>query len=235
MMFVRYADDFIIGIIGSKADAIEIRDKLRAFLAEQLKLELSMQKTKITHARDEIAHFLGTDIRITPLELRPIRRSIRAGKTLISKAGTLPQLLCPINKLVDKLVSRGMAKPGGIPTSWGRMIHFESHQIVKHYCTIWQGISNYYSFVNNTGSLGRISYILKYSCVLTLAAKLKLGTKAKVFKKFGKDLTIKDANGKTIASMPNPSLANTMKFSSNATNPFVRLRSGYLSVSSRSR
>ena len=213
MMFVRYADDFIIGIIGSKEDATEIRDKLRIFLAEQLKLELSMQKTKITHARSELAHFLGTDIRITPLELRPVRTSIRSGETLISKAGTRPQLLCPINKLVDNLVARGMAKPGGVPTSWGRMIHFENHQIVKHYWTIWLGISNYYSFVNNTGSLGRIFYILKYSCVLTLAAKLKLGTKAKVFKRFGKDIAILDSNGKTLASMPNPSLANTFKFS----------------------
>lgn len=225
MVFVRYADDFIIGIIGSKEDAIEIRDKLRIFLADQLKLELSMQKTKITHARSELAHFLGTDIRITPLELRPVRKSIRAGDTLISKAGTRPQLLCPINKLVDKLVARGMAKPGGVPTRWGRMIHFETHQIVKHYWTIWRGISNYYSFVNNTGSLGRIFYILKYSCVLTLAAKLKLGTKAKVFKRFGKDINIQDApnGGKTLASMPNPSLANTFQFSANDTNPFIRL------------
>ena len=235
MMFVRYADDFIIGIIGSKEDATVIRDKLRIFLAEQLKLELSMQKTKITHARNEMAHFLGTDIRITPLELRPVTKSTRLGVTLISKAGTRPQLLCPINKLVGKLEARGIAKPGGVPTRWGRMIHFETHQIVKHYWTIWQGISNYYSFVNNTGSLGRIFYILKYSCVLTLAAKLKLGTKAKVFKRFGKDLAILDANGKTIASMPNPSLANTQKFSTNATNPFVRLEktwAGYLPVSS---
>lgn len=221
MMFVRYADDFIIGIIGSKEDATETRDNLRTFLADQLKLELSMQKTKITHARSELAHFLGTDIRITPLELRPVRTSIRSGETLISKAGTRPQLLCPINKLVDKLVARGMAKPGGVPTRWGRMIHFETHQIVKHYWTIWLGISNYYSFVNNTGSLGRIFYILKYSCVLTLAAKLKLGTKAKVFKRFGKEIAILDANGKTLASMPNPSLANTFKFSTNDTNPRV--------------
>lgn len=225
MIFVRYADDFIIGIIGSKEDATVIRDKLRIFLADKLKLDLNIQKTKITHARTEMAHFLGTDIRITPLELRPIRKSIRAGVTLISKVGTRPQLLCPVYKIVDKLVARGMAKPGGVPTRWGRMIHFETHRIVKHYWTIWQGISNYYSFVNNTGSLGRIFYILKYSCVLTLASKLKLGTKAKVFKRFRKDIAILDANGKIQASIPNPSLANTFKFNINQdqTNPFYRI------------
>lgn len=219
MMFVRYADDFIIGIIGSKEDATLIRDKLRSFLADKLKLEFSMQKTKITHARSEMAHFLGTYIRISPLELRPVRTSIPADKTLIWKVGSRPKLLAPINKLVDKLVARGMAKPGGVPTRWGPMIHFEKHQIVKLYWTIWLGICNYYPFVNNSRSLGRIFYILKYSCVLTLAAKLKLGTKAKVFKRFGKDIAILDANGNTLASMPNPSLANTYQFPTNDTNP----------------
>lgn len=223
MMFTRYADDFIIGIIGSKMDAGTIRENLRIFLDEQLKLELSMQKTKITHARDEIAHFLGTDIRITPLELRPIRKSTRNGQTLISKAATRPQLLCPITKLIDKLIARGIAKPGGEPTSWGRMIHFETHQIVNHYSTIWRGISNYYCFANNTGSMGRIFYILKYSCVLTLASKLKLKTKKKVFKRFGKDLTIMNNEGKVLATMPNPSLSNKLTFNVNTSNPFVRL------------
>lgn len=82
------------------------------------------------------------------------------------------------------------------------MIHFTNDQIVNHFKSISRGIFNYYSFVNNTGSLGRIHYILKYSCVLTLASKLKLRTKKKVFKKFGKDLNI-IVDNKKVASMPN--------------------------------
>jgi hypothetical protein len=56
-----------------------------------------------------------------------------------------------------------------------------------------------------------------YLCALTLAAKLKLGTKRKVFQRFGKALAFTDSNGQILASMPNPSLAKTNKFSSNAT------------------
>jgi hypothetical protein len=91
------------------------------------------------------------------------------------------------------------------------MFPFEVSQIVKHYYTIWKGISNYYSFADNYGSLGRIHYILKYSCLLTLASKLRLGTVKQTFKKFGKDTNI-IVNNKIVASFPNESFAKPKKF-----------------------
>lgn len=63
-----------------------------------------MNKTKITHAKTDIAYFLGTQIRITPNELKPYRTI------------TSPQILAPVNILVERLVKRGICKPGGIPT-----------------------------------------------------------------------------------------------------------------------
>ena len=57
--YVRYADDFLLGFIGPKTEAEAIKQQLRAFLREQLKLELSEEKTLITHARSEAARFLG--------------------------------------------------------------------------------------------------------------------------------------------------------------------------------
>ena len=82
------------------------------------------------------------------------------------------------------------------------MIHFEDYQIVNHFNQIWRGISSYYSFADNFGTLGRIHLILKYSCVLTLASKFKLISAKKICIKYGKDLEIKDSNGKIIASFP---------------------------------
>ena len=73
LKYVRYADDFLLGVIGNKADCVEIRDKIHNFLLNELKLNLNLDKTKITHARQDKAHFLGTDISITPLEKRPLR------------------------------------------------------------------------------------------------------------------------------------------------------------------
>ena len=41
LKYVRYADDFLIGIIGSKEDAVKIKDDIKRFLADRLALELS--------------------------------------------------------------------------------------------------------------------------------------------------------------------------------------------------
>jgi hypothetical protein len=59
LAYVRYADDFLIGFIGSKKDCLNLRDDLRKFLAEELKLELHQDKTNLTHATLGRARFLG--------------------------------------------------------------------------------------------------------------------------------------------------------------------------------
>lgn len=61
--YIRYADDFLVGIVGSKEDCVEFKAKIQKFLADRLKLELSDEKTLITHSA-EYARFLGYDIRI---------------------------------------------------------------------------------------------------------------------------------------------------------------------------
>lgn len=211
LKYVRYADDFLIGIIGSRADCVAIRDNIHDFLLKNLKLNINLEKIKITHARNDYAHYLGTDIKITPLEKRPLRLVTRGNSTYRMKTNTRPLLMAPIKKLVNKLTEKGFAKNGGIPIRSVRFLHFETNQIVNHFKQIWSGLSVYYSFADNYGSLGRIHYILKYSCVLTLASKLKLKTAKKVFTKFGKDIIIRDKDNNIIASFPDVSLAKKKK------------------------
>src|SRR6266699_2650104 len=62
LKYVRYADDFLLGFVGPRSEAEEIKQKLEAFLRDHLKLELSRTKTLITHARTEKARFLGYEI-----------------------------------------------------------------------------------------------------------------------------------------------------------------------------
>ena len=62
MYFCRYADDWLIGIIGSKADAQMTREWLAEYLKTELHLELSPEKTIITHVDDRV-RFLGYDIK----------------------------------------------------------------------------------------------------------------------------------------------------------------------------
>ncbi len=68
IQYSRYADDFIVGVIGSKADAEKIKNDIKAFLENKLKLEMSMEKTKITHSSEK-AHFLGYDITVSSLKV----------------------------------------------------------------------------------------------------------------------------------------------------------------------
>ena len=62
LRYCRYADDWLIGFIGPKSEAEEIKLQLEIFLREELHLELSKAKTLITHARSQAARFLGYDI-----------------------------------------------------------------------------------------------------------------------------------------------------------------------------
>lgn len=67
VQYTRYADDFIIGVIGSKADAEAIKKDVKIFLQKALKLEMSDTKTKVTHTGDR-ARFLGYDITVSRVQ-----------------------------------------------------------------------------------------------------------------------------------------------------------------------
>ena len=192
MVMVRYADDVLIGVIGSKSDVIRIREDLRTFLTERLQLTLSLDKSKITHSSKDKAYFLGTEIRITPYSKRPLRTLIRNEETITCAVTPRPQLLAPIKKIVEKLKAAGYCKmKNNRPTRKGSLIHYELETIIEHYLAIASGIINYYSFASNFARIrARVLYILYYSCVLTFASKLKLKTKAKVITKYGTKLKV---------------------------------------------
>ena len=63
LKYIRYADDFILGVKGNKEDYQWIKSKLSEFIGGTLKMELSEEKTLITHS-SECARFLGYDVRV---------------------------------------------------------------------------------------------------------------------------------------------------------------------------
>jgi hypothetical protein len=77
---VRYADDFLLGFNGPRSEAEEIKHQLRDFLREELKLELSEEKTLITHARSEAARFLGYEVTTLQEERKNGKAIYREGK-----------------------------------------------------------------------------------------------------------------------------------------------------------
>jgi group II intron reverse transcriptase/maturase len=57
-LYVRYCDDFVVLCDGNKQQAEAMKQELTTFLAEHLKLDLSQEKTKVTHVNDGF-EFLG--------------------------------------------------------------------------------------------------------------------------------------------------------------------------------
>jgi group II intron reverse transcriptase/maturase len=195
LCYVRYADDFLIGVIGSKEEATLITDKIRVFLKDSLKLDLHHTKTKPTHANSDQVLFLGAMIKIVPMSGFQCKNNKAGHNTQVSYR---PQLRIPLALIVNRLEAKGILhKVRKTPTRLGWLIPFTNSQIVQYYNKIYVGLDNYYSFVDDRSLLQRIHYILKTSCVLSLASKLKLKTKNKVYSKYGKKLTIKD-NGKEV-------------------------------------
>lgn len=200
MDYFRYADDFIIGVDGSKKDCIELKNKINDFLRTKLNLVLNLDKTKITQAQKESANFLGYRINKTVMRKMPIRRD-KIGR--ISQVVPRPILDSPIDIIIKRLIEWKYANKAGNPTRNARFINHHLSDIINHYRSIERGILNYYFLANNYNSLAaRVHYILKYSCVLTIASKMKLKTKKKVFKKYGKDLSILNEKKKIIACYP---------------------------------
>lgn len=202
LRYIRYADVFILGVIGSKNDSARIKDQISIFLKDKLLLDVSQEKTKITHATTEKAKFLGVQIRISPVHINPYNVVNYKGRGYkVVKGFSRLLLLAPIPCIVNKFAEKGYLSAKGQPTRVGRLLYLGEDILIQHYLSIARGLLNYYSFVNNYArARARVLFILKYSCALTLCAKLNLRTTKKTFRKLGYNLNAKDANGNITAS-----------------------------------
>jgi hypothetical protein len=159
LRYIRYADDQLLGFTGPKAEAEEIKQRLAAFLRDDLKLELSQDKTLITHARTRAARFLNYGV-ITQ-HGTPVTQGRRAGNggtglrvpPDVIKAKTAPYL------------KRG--KPAHRP-AW---IAESDHTIVATYGATYRGIVQYYLLAGNVYRLNRLTWVMETSMLRTLAAK----------------------------------------------------------------
>ena len=211
MKYVRYADGFLIGIIGSKTDCKEIRCSISDILLKRFYLKLNFKKTKIVHAKQDSAYFLGYNICVSLPTKDRIQYLSKRGHKLV-RITSRPLLNAPIKKILLKLSSVGYCKRNGTPTRLGKLLHESLTEIIYKYKSLQNGLLNYYSMANNYGRLSaRIHYILKYSCALTIASKMKLGTLKKVFNQYGANLEIRDEAGKTIQSYPKISYSRPKK------------------------
>jgi Type II intron maturase/Reverse transcriptase (RNA-dependent DNA polymerase) len=189
--YLRYADDWLIGICGPRTLAEQVKEELRAFLSHRLKLTLSEEKTHITHARKEQARFLGTRLAIGRKGIQRVVTTNNGSGRPIKRRSTGSEIVmtAPRDELVKKLHTKGFCTATGQPTTKLAWIHLDADQIIVLYNGINRGLQNYYRFADNFGHLTRIQYILKFSLAKTLAAKYKCSVR-QVFRRFGKIPTV---------------------------------------------
>jgi len=200
--YVRYADDWMIGVAGDRKLALQIKAQITHFIKYALLQELHPVKTKVTDLRADNAYFLGYEIFLP--RNRPI--STYKGKGVQTIRRGQPQLRfdIPVSKIMYRYAQRGYLKKltnKVRPISRASYTGLEDYVIVNHYRKIWFGLLNYYSGCTNRGRLQYIHYLLHMSCAMTLAHRHRTSS-SKIFKKHGKNLSIKIPHTDKTISFP---------------------------------
>jgi group II intron reverse transcriptase/maturase len=160
LRYVRYADDELLGFTGPKAEAEEIKESLTRFLRDELALELSQEKTLITHARTRAARFLNYDI-LTQSDSQRVVNGRRAANAVIGLR--VPKDV--VKAKITPFLKRGQ------PAHRSEWINEDDHTIVATYGAIYRGIVQYYLPAGNVHRLDRLRWVMETSMLKTLAAK----------------------------------------------------------------
>lgn len=176
IQYVRYADDFIVGVIGSHEDAKKLKQDLTVFLKEKLGLTLSTEKTKITNTAEN-ARFLGYDISVS--RSQDIKR-LKNGKRQRVYSGVV-QLRMPLEKWTAKLLEYGairIKKDESGKERWktmprGKLINRTDIEILSRYNSEIRGLYNYYAIAGNVSTLNHFSSRMKYSMLKTFGSKYR--------------------------------------------------------------
>ena len=187
-MYVRYADDFVFIVEGPRSEAVEIKNKIKIFLEENTGLELSDEKTLVSHVGKGF-NFLGAHIKSSRhVGYRMKTRTVK-GTRITMRANVRANVNVPINTLIEKLIKAGFARRNHkgelLAKPMTAMVNMDHATIIQFYNPKIHGIINYYSFARNRVSILNIVWILRLSLAKTLARKFKLKSARQAFKKFG--------------------------------------------------
>ena len=200
--YVRYANDWMIGVSGDRKLASNIKELISDFMKNSLEQKIHPTKTKITNIRKGNAQFLGYDIFLP--RNQPISSYKGKGVRTIRREQPQLRLDVPVRSITKKYVEQGYFKQLTSqvrPISKASYSVLEDHVIVSHYRSIWQGLLNYYLGCTNRGRLQYIHYLLHISCAMTLGHRHRKSV-SKIFAKYGKTLSVKIPNTNKKVSFP---------------------------------
>ena len=187
--YVRYCDDFIVGIQGSKQFAEEIRVRVKNYLFENLGLELNLEKTLITHAVKERARFLGYEISKAKVDTKIVVDS--RGRKIRAVNGNI-QLLVPGEVINRKLET---FRQNNKPVQRNDRVNFSIRDIIVKYNEEIRGLYNYYCLATDVSTkLAKYKFYHYYSMVKTIAKKERASVRATIAK-YGIDVPRKQGTG----------------------------------------
>ena len=160
LRYVRYADDWLLGFAGPRSEAGEIKEKIAAFLRDELRLELSPSKTLITHAASQAARFLGYEIKAQHSDTK-ITRNRRAVNGAIG-------LFVPRDRIRQWCA---LYSDRGKPAQRGALLHDDDFTIIAKYQSEYAGRVQYYLLAQDVFRLGRLHWVMETSLLKTLAGK----------------------------------------------------------------
>jgi group II intron reverse transcriptase/maturase len=173
LRYIRYADDMLLGFVGTRNEAEQIKQHLGKYLQETLKLELSQEKTLITHAHTQAARFLG-------YELQAQYRNDKLGKDGARRANANIALRVPKDVIETK---RKYYLQGGKPLRRTTLMPCSDYTILSAYQEEYRGFVQYYLLANNVYWLDRVRWAAQRSLLHTLAAKYQ-STTTKMAKRY---------------------------------------------------
>lgn len=182
LQYVRYADDFVIGIIGSKADAEQVFQKVKQFIETELLLEISEKKSCIRLAKNGV-RFLGYDIRTyTGAKIKNV--VIHGIHTTMRTVTQQMQLHVPAEKMAMFCGKCGYGNYNNFRAqSRGILLRRSDAEIIETYNSEIRGLVNYYSLAQAyKTAVDKLVSLATSSCLATLAHKHK-STTAQVAKK----------------------------------------------------
>jgi Type II intron maturase len=195
LFYVRYADDYLIGLIGSKREAETLFREITTFLNTHLKLEISEEKSGIHHAKEGTS-FLGYVVQnYTSEKVVKVHSPIytRVGAATRRTVRERLQLRIPQHTMSEFCQRKGYGnyeefRPSARP-SW---VHMDEAEILLAYNAEMRGLANYYGLANEAKTgLNKLMYLAKSSFLATLAWKNRSSiSKENARLRQGKDLII---------------------------------------------
>jgi group II intron reverse transcriptase/maturase len=174
LRFCRYADDFLLGFVGPKEEAEDIKRRLRTFLQEELKLELSEAKTLITHAKTETAQFLNYEIHTIQEDSQRDQRDRRSHNGNIG-------LRVPKEVITNKCQRYQQHSRKVLHRA--ELMNDSDFTIMELYQSEYRGLVEYYRLAYNLHTLTKLEGVMEISLTKTLAAKFRISV-PKVYKKY---------------------------------------------------